>query len=69
MGLTHLACDALLLCDDDVFLPQGLLQPLGSQHRLAGLQSRWNAEKAGVDTARTGNQARSRVAPARCPPQ
>lgn len=51
MGLTHLARDALLLRNDDVFLPQGLLQPLRCQNRLAGLQSRWNAEKADADTA------------------
>lgn len=49
-GPTHLACDALLLCDNDVLLLQSLLQPLRSQHCLARLQSRWNAEKANADT-------------------
>lgn len=68
-GPTHLARDALLLRDDDVFLPQSLLQSLGSQHRLAGLQSRWNAEKAGADAAGAAGRPRSRAAPARCPPQ
>lgn len=43
---THLAGDTLLLCNKDVLLPQGLLQPLGSQHSLASLQSCCNAEKA-----------------------
>lgn len=55
-GPTHLARDTLLLSNDDVFLPQGLLQPLGSQHCLARLQSRWNAEKAGADTAGAADQ-------------
>lgn len=48
---THLAGDALLLCDKDVLLPQSLLQPLGSQHGLASLQSRCNRERAGGDAA------------------
>lgn len=46
---THLAGDTLLLCNKDVLLPQSLLQPLGSQHSLASLQSCCNAEKASGD--------------------
>ena len=69
MGPTHLARDALLLRDDDVFLPQRLLQPLRSQHRLAGLQGRCNAEKAGADAAGAASRPRARAAPAGCPPQ
>lgn len=45
--MTHLARDALLLSNDDVLLSQCLLQPLGGQHCLPGLQSRWKGEKAG----------------------
>lgn len=68
MGPTHLARDALLLRDDDVFLPESLLQPLGSQHRLAGLQSRWNAERAGAAAAGAASPPHAHAAPARCPP-
>lgn len=42
---THLAGDTLLLCNKDVLLPQSLLQPLRSQHGLAGLQSCCNTER------------------------
>lgn len=45
---THLAGDTLLLCNKDVLLPQSLLQPLGSQHSLASLQSCCNTERGAV---------------------
>lgn len=55
--MAHLARDALPLRDNDVLLPQSLLQPLGSQHRLAGLQSCCNAKRAAVGTAGAAGSA------------